>query len=97
MLSTPTMVLLGGASYAVYLLQTPARQWTHLLFSHAPAKLPGMDGPFTAFALVGFSIFVFLYWEEPLRKVLRRWFAAGRQWIMCFRLPSQLAAKEEID
>ncbi len=96
-LSTPTMVLLGGASYAVYLLQTPVRQWTHLLFSHAPAKLAGTDGPFTALALVGFSIFVFLYWEEPLRKVLRRWFAAGRHRISSFRLPRQLAAKEQID
>jgi peptidoglycan/LPS O-acetylase OafA/YrhL len=97
MLSTPAMVLLGGASYAVYLLQTPVRHWTHLLFSHTPAKLAGKDGPFTALALVGFSIFVFLCWEEPLRKVLRRWFAAGTERIICFRLPSQLAAKEEID
>jgi peptidoglycan/LPS O-acetylase OafA/YrhL len=96
-LSTPTMVLLGGASYAVYLLQTPVRQWTHLLFSRAPAKLAGTDAPFTALALVGFSILVFLYWEEPLRKMLRRWFAAGRQRISCLRLPSQLAAKEETD
>jgi peptidoglycan/LPS O-acetylase OafA/YrhL len=96
-LSTPAMVLLGGASYAVYLLQTPVRQWTHVLFSHAPAKLAGLDVPFTPLALVGFSIFVFLCWEEPLRKVLRRGFAAARQRIILFRLPSQLAVKEEID
>jgi peptidoglycan/LPS O-acetylase OafA/YrhL len=77
--STPTMVLLGGASYAVYLLQTPVRQWTHLLFSRVPAKFAGADAAFTAVTLVGFSIFVYLYWEEPWRKALRSWFVAGRQ------------------
>ena len=92
LLSSPTMVLLGGASYAVYLLQTPVRQWTHLLFSYVPAKLAGADVAFTALALVGFSIFVFLYWEEPLRKALRRWFAGGRQ-----RLMLELVAKEGTD
>jgi peptidoglycan/LPS O-acetylase OafA/YrhL len=82
------MVLLGGASYAIYLLHVPVRQLTDVCFSHAP---PQLAVPFTVLAVVGFSIFVFLHWEEPSRKVLRRWFAAEGSG---FR---QLVAKEEID
>jgi peptidoglycan/LPS O-acetylase OafA/YrhL len=95
--STPTMVLLGGASYAVYLLQTPVRQWTHLLFSYVPAKLAGADVVFTALTLVGFSIFVYLFWEEPWRKVLRPRFATRRQRMLASARRIRSFNREESD
>jgi peptidoglycan/LPS O-acetylase OafA/YrhL len=78
-LSTRAMVLLGGASYSVYLLRYPVASWTRLLFSHAPlrfARLGELAGPLI---LVIFSILVVLCWEEPARKTLRRWFRQGQR------------------
>jgi len=74
-LSTRFMVLLGSASYAVYLLQFPIRSWTRVIFSHFPEKLAHLGTPLTPLILVLFSIFVFQFWEEPCRRALRSWFA----------------------
>jgi len=78
LLSTPTMVLLGGASYSVYLLQFPVRSWTRFLSAHLLGRLAYFGSPLTPIILVGFSIIVYRYWEEPTRKALRRWFAGGK-------------------
>jgi peptidoglycan/LPS O-acetylase OafA/YrhL len=78
-LSTRFMVLLGGASYAVYLLRFPITSWTRLWFSSlsgSAARAGEFAGPLL---LVVVSIVVFLYWEEPSRKTLRRWFSGGKQ------------------
>lgn len=75
LLSTPVMLLLGGASYAIYLLQYPVRAWVRLLFSMAPANLWSLGQILTPIILIFFSIIVFRLWEEPWRRTLRGWFA----------------------
>src|SRR5262249_19623253 len=66
--SSGPLVLLGGASYAIYLLQYPVRAWTKLLFSGLGASLLG--SLLTPVLLIAFSIAVYLFWEEPIRKLL---------------------------
>ncbi|MDQ1410507.1 MAG: hypothetical protein QOJ41_2242 [Acidobacteriaceae bacterium] len=73
-LSTRLMLLLGGASYAIYLLQFPVRSWTRTIFLHLPTSLQPFGAPLTPLILVLFSILVFRFWEEPARRTLRRWF-----------------------
>jgi|HubBroStandDraft_6_1064221.scaffolds.fasta_scaffold97944_2 peptidoglycan/LPS O-acetylase OafA/YrhL len=77
-LSTRLMVLLGSASYAVYLLQFPVRSWTRVIFSRFPEKLAHLGSPLTPLILVLFSILVFKFWEEPCRRALRSRFAAAK-------------------
>jgi len=72
-LSTRWMVLLGGASYAIYLLQFPVRAWMRTLFLHFSASLQPFSAPLTPLILILFSIAVFRYWEEPARRALRSW------------------------
>jgi peptidoglycan/LPS O-acetylase OafA/YrhL len=67
-LSTRAMVLLGGASYSVYLLRYPVTSWTRLLFSHASsrfARLGELAGPLI---LVIFSILYFSAGKNPRGK-----------------------------
>jgi peptidoglycan/LPS O-acetylase OafA/YrhL len=78
LLSTPFMIVLGSASYAVYLLQFPIRSWIRVIFSRFPEKLAHLGTPLTPLILVLFSILVFKFWEEPCRRALRSWFAAGK-------------------
>jgi peptidoglycan/LPS O-acetylase OafA/YrhL len=60
--STSLMLLLGGASYALYLLQEPIRM------------LPLVAHPFDRFVspivTILSAITVFLFWEQPARKIL---------------------------
>ena len=77
-LSTRFMVLLGSASYAVYLLQYPVRSWTRVIFSHFPRKIGHLGAPLTPVILVLFSILIFKVWEEPCRRGLRSWFMRGK-------------------
>jgi len=72
----PLMVLLGGASYAVYLLQLPVREWVRVTLGPPLAALHIPDAPLTPLILVLFSIAVFRYWEEPLRRFIRKSLAA---------------------
>ena len=73
-LGSKAAVLLGGASYAVYLLQQPVRFWMHLALDRHKA-MGGIDAFLSPFVLVIFSILVFLYWEEPVRRWLKKRFA----------------------
>jgi peptidoglycan/LPS O-acetylase OafA/YrhL len=75
--SHPILLLLGGASYAIYLLQLPVRDWVRLLLSHTTAFLDRLNAPLTPLLLVLFSIFIFRYWEEPLRRIIRHRLSAG--------------------
>jgi peptidoglycan/LPS O-acetylase OafA/YrhL len=74
LLSGRSMTLLGGASYSVYLLQAPVRDWVRVistrLLSSGGARLAT---PLTPVVLVLFSILVFKIWEEPWRRTIRRW------------------------
>jgi peptidoglycan/LPS O-acetylase OafA/YrhL len=72
-LSGKWFVLLGGASYSVYLLQLPIRHWTHLIFARHTAA-DGIDTVLSPILLIAVSILVFLYWEEPAREWIRKRF-----------------------
>jgi peptidoglycan/LPS O-acetylase OafA/YrhL len=74
-LSSPVMVLLGGASYAIYLLQYPVRCWVRTIFLFFPSNIERWGAPLTPLILILFSILVFRFWEEPARKALRFCFA----------------------
>lgn len=65
-LSQRWMLLLGASSYALYLIQSPVREWLRLL---AGPTLSQALNPFVAVAL---SVLIFRLWEEPARKWLRR-------------------------
>jgi peptidoglycan/LPS O-acetylase OafA/YrhL len=78
LLSTKVMTLLGGASYAVYLLRYPVVSLMHAYVSNMPPLSVRLGELLAPLILVLFSILVFQCWEEPSRKALRRWFASGR-------------------
>jgi peptidoglycan/LPS O-acetylase OafA/YrhL len=77
-LSTRLMVLLGGASYSVYLLRYPVTMWMRLVVEKLPAAFVRAGELLTPIVLVLVSIAVFRYWEEPARKTLRNWFTRLR-------------------
>jgi len=77
-LSTPVMFLLGGASYAIYLLRLPVTTWARVAISGLPARFVRFGELLVPLILILFCVLVFRYWEEPARKVLRRWFAKDR-------------------
>jgi peptidoglycan/LPS O-acetylase OafA/YrhL len=76
LLSTRLMILLGGASYSVYLLQSPFRDWVRVISERALSMIAGFATPATPVLLVFFSIAVFKLWEEPSRRAIRRWFGS---------------------
>jgi peptidoglycan/LPS O-acetylase OafA/YrhL len=67
-LTSPKMVLLGGASYSLYLLQAPVGWWMKWL---APAGMEIYARVLYLPTIVLLSIPVFLYFEEPMRRALR--------------------------
>lgn len=93
-LSTRLMVLLGSASYAVYLLQFPVRSWTRVLFTAVLKNWTSLGAPLTPLILVLFSVLVFYVWEEPWRKGLRRYF--GRAGMSGSSVSSAAAPKSTI-
>ncbi len=77
LLGNKEFLLLGGASYAIYLLQWPVRSWVHFAVTGSTdfnTAKGGLDTFLSPIILVLFSIGVFLLWEEPMRKWLRSWF-----------------------
>jgi len=82
-LATRPMVLLGSASYTVYLLQFPVRSWTRAFFAHFFPRYSSLGTTLTPVILVFFSIAVFYVWEEPCRKFIRSFF-----------VPKELAASK---
>ena len=80
LLSNRIIILLGSASYSVYLLQLPIRIYTRLLVAqmlHAPHNLDAFLSPCLLLIL---SVLVFLFWEEPARKFLRKSFGLRPRW-----------------
>jgi peptidoglycan/LPS O-acetylase OafA/YrhL len=73
-LSTRLMVLLGGASYAIYLLRLPVTTEARTLLSGLPSGVARFGELAAPLFLILFSILVFQYWEEPARKAIRRRF-----------------------
>lgn len=68
LLSTRIMLLLGGASYSVYILQGLVRIISVRLFAHLH---PGLDAALSPVILISASCIIFLFYEEPLRDVIR--------------------------
>ena len=69
-LARPAMVLLGDASYALYLLH-----WLPLclLLSGPPAwRAMPLVAPLTVLGLIGTSVLVYRLFEDPLRRRIRR-------------------------
>jgi peptidoglycan/LPS O-acetylase OafA/YrhL len=93
-LSTRFMVLLGGASYSVYLLRYPVTNWTRLLVSTLPAGFVRFGELLSPLVLVLVSIVVFLAWEEPARKAARRWFAKQRKLRLAPVVPAPVGNRE---
>jgi peptidoglycan/LPS O-acetylase OafA/YrhL len=67
-LSNETMVFLGGASYSIYILQSPVREWLRIFF---PDRLELVGRMLYYPILISFSVIVFLFFEEVIRKYLR--------------------------
>lgn len=67
-LSTPLFVLLGGASYAVYLLQEPIHFW---LQTWIGTRFHTLDKLIFLPTLLIISVLVFRYFEQPVRARLR--------------------------
>jgi peptidoglycan/LPS O-acetylase OafA/YrhL len=84
-LSTRVMILLGGASYAIYLLRLPVTTWGRTAMSGLPARFVGFGELLVPIILILLCILVFRCWEEPARKTIRRWFAKDRTTVA--RLP----------
>jgi peptidoglycan/LPS O-acetylase OafA/YrhL len=75
-LSRKTMMLLGGAAYSMYLLQSPMRRAMDWVFAHFAPRLANLGPPIiTPLLLVGLAVIVHLRFEEPVRRGLRQWFA----------------------
>jgi peptidoglycan/LPS O-acetylase OafA/YrhL len=70
----PLLVLLGEASYAIYILHVPLRNWTYKVLEwFHPGIHPSLQllAVYTVFTL-GVSILVFKVIEEPARRLIRR-------------------------
>lgn len=64
-LEHPAIILLGEASFSLYLLHVPAGNLLRLF------SAPGALGPLWTILVIGLSILVFRHFEEPLRKSIR--------------------------
>ncbi|HEY1801240.1 MAG TPA: acyltransferase [Terriglobales bacterium] len=80
LLSNRIIILLGSASYAVYLLQFPTRFYTRLIFAHILHSPHNLDAFLSPCLLLILSVLVFLFWEEPARKFLRKSFGLRPRW-----------------
>jgi len=79
-LSTRIFILLGGASYAVYLLQLPVRIFARLAVAQMAHPPQALDAFLSPLVLLLSSIVVFLFWEEPARKFLRKALGLRSRW-----------------
>jgi peptidoglycan/LPS O-acetylase OafA/YrhL len=69
LLSSKFLMLLGGASFSIYLFQAPNRIISRRLFG---AIHPGLDAALAPFILISMSCLIFLFYEEPLRDLIRK-------------------------
>lgn len=69
LLSSKVFLLLGGASFSLYILQGLIRVAVHHLFA---SLHPGLDAVLSPFILISLSCVIFLFYEEPLRNVIRK-------------------------
>jgi peptidoglycan/LPS O-acetylase OafA/YrhL len=73
-LSSRTMLLLGGASYSVYILQFPMRELLRKYISTPGIHGLHLDQLLYPFVLIPLTCVIFRYYEEPLRRaIVSRW------------------------
>ncbi len=79
LLSTPAMVLLGEASYALYILHYPIWDWMNRVLSGHRTIHMGTLSVFTVYVVIviGTSILSLRLIEQPARRAIRRAFAEG--------------------
>ncbi len=75
MLSTRLMLLGGGISYSVYLMQMPVKAWVILFAEHIHLQSSNARLVLTTVTLTAVSLMLFKGVEDPARKVLRGVFA----------------------
>ena len=68
-LSGKLLLLLGGASYSIYILQGLIREAAHRLLANIH---PGLDSVVAPIILIILSCLIFLFYEEPMREILRK-------------------------
>jgi peptidoglycan/LPS O-acetylase OafA/YrhL len=74
-LSTRAMLLGGGISYSIYLVQLPVKNWVQLITGHMHLNSEALRFLITATVLIGVSLILFKAVEDPARKVLRGLFS----------------------
>jgi peptidoglycan/LPS O-acetylase OafA/YrhL len=75
LLSTKTLLLGGGASYSIYLMQGPVKAWGNQIMAHLHQNSTGLRLALNAVLLLSFSLLLFKFVEEPTRRLLRSLFA----------------------
>jgi peptidoglycan/LPS O-acetylase OafA/YrhL len=76
LLAHPRLLILGEASYAIYILQVPLSYWTRQLIAVTPLQdfsaiaYPALYLPI----IIGFSIGSFFWLEKPLRSRILAFF-----------------------
>lgn len=75
LLSTKTMLLGGGISYSIYLVQMPVKAWVQGVAQRVGLRSEMVRFGVTAVALMGISLLLFRFVEDPARRVLRASFA----------------------
>lgn len=74
-LSVRWMVFLGGASYSIYLLQFPVRNWIRAAFARWNPAHASAGAWISPIVLIIVSSVVYHWYEEPLRRALKNGFA----------------------
>jgi peptidoglycan/LPS O-acetylase OafA/YrhL len=78
-LSTKTMLLGGGISYSIYLMQMPLKFWVASIAKHLHVESEMIRMVVTAVLLILFSLLLFKLVEDPARRLLRSLFAEMEQ------------------
>jgi peptidoglycan/LPS O-acetylase OafA/YrhL len=74
-LSTKAMVLGGGISYSIYLVQMPVKFWVQAIAERMHLGSEAVRFAVTTVALIGVSLLLFKAVEDPARRLLRGIFA----------------------
>jgi len=77
-LALPVLILLGEASYSLYILHMPLLGWLHLLAGET-FKTPWLSLGASALSMSLLSVAVFRYFEAPLRTIIKQRFTTGPQ------------------
>jgi peptidoglycan/LPS O-acetylase OafA/YrhL len=73
------MVLGGGISYSIYLMQMPVKSWVSLIFERLGIESQSLRLVVTAVLLIAISLLLFKLVEDPARRLLRSLFARVEQ------------------